>query len=336
MHNNVIGVILCGSSHYGLGELINNKPASCIEIKLGYTVLDKQIFEYKCAGISSVILISDAISYDALIDISSSYSGISVEVVKEDSNNGSVGALLTAKALSEKDMLVRNSDVVTDMNMNKIIECSLSSTFPIIIATTMLPSPYGILNIRGDTVIGFEEKPLIDKRINAGIYFIKNQLPISNLYRKGKIEQTLFPEYANNGMMGFYEENVFWRSIKTGVDLGTVRKEYETKIDKAWGYEKMLVHTDKYMTKELFIREGFHTSFHHHEKKDETMYIQSGRGYIKFEDSIEYFSKNDNIRIEPKTPHSIVALSNTVLYEFSTPHIEDTVRLEDYYPRDTE
>jgi hypothetical protein len=30
-------------------------------------------------------------------------------------------------------------------------------------------------------------------------------------------------------------------------------------------------------------------------------------------------------------PHTIVATENTVLHEVSTPHLEDTVRIKDFY-----
>lgn len=63
------------------------------------------------------------------------------------------------------------------------------------------------------------------------------------------------------------------------------------------------------------------------------MHIMGGAGYIEFENKKEYFSKNDNIRIEPEVPHTIVAMENTVLHEVSTPHPDDTVRIEDYYTR---
>ncbi|MGA9139552.1 MAG: cupin domain-containing protein, partial [Methanocella sp.] len=93
----------------------------------------------------------------------------------------------------------------------------------------------------------------------------------------------------------------------------------------------VLISTDKYLTKELFIRAGYQTSFHKHPRKDETMYIMSGVGYIEFEDHKEFFQKNDTIRIEPDVPHTIVATENTVLHEVSTPFLEDTVRIKDFY-----
>ena len=46
-----------------------------------------------------------------------------------------------------------------------------------------------------------------------------------------------------------------------------------------------------------------------------------------------YFSKNDSIRIQPGVVHSIVATENTLLHEVSTPYLDDTVYIEDYYVR---
>ena len=134
--------------------------------------------------------------------------------------------------------------------------------------------------------------------------------------------------------MGYYKENgIYWIAVDTSKELESVKKEYENKTDKPWGYEKVLILTEKYLTKELYIKEGFQTSFHYHDEKDETMYILSGSGYIEFEDHKEYFSKNDSIRIEPHVVHSIVATENTILHEVSTPYLDDTIRVNDYYTR---
>jgi hypothetical protein len=43
--------------------------------------------------------------------------------------------------------------------------------------------------------------------------------------------------------------------------------------------------------------------------------------------------KGSVIRIEPKKVHSIVATENLRIFEYSTPHPEDTVRVKDYYGR---
>jgi len=330
------GVILCGTSKKGLISITDGNPPLCISLKDNYTILDKQVFEFKCAGVEDIIIIAGSDCTSPLKKYIGKYKGISITIDEEKESVGSVGALLRGLDLADTDLIVRNADVVTDINMKKFIADSQQSIYPATIYVTKLPSPYGIVELQNDKVIGFQEKPILQEHINAGIYYFKRDVQIPKIYAKGKIENTIFPEFAKRRMLGFYEEDVFWRAIKTAIDLDIVQKEYQDKTDKAWGYEKLLVHTDKYMTKELFLREGFQTSFHHHDEKDETMYIQSGRGYVKLEDDVIYFSKNDRVRIKPKTPHSIVALENTVIFEVSTPFLNDTVRINDFYPRDTE
>ncbi|HPR42630.1 MAG TPA: sugar phosphate nucleotidyltransferase, partial [Candidatus Methanofastidiosa archaeon] len=318
----VNGVILCGNNKLDVRMQTNNNSPLIIDIKENYSVLDKQIFQFKCADIKNVLIIAKSDCFRDVEKYIDKYEDIEVEAYQENKGLGSVGALKYAMELSNCDVVMRNSDVVSDINLLKFVSSSQMNEYPVTIYVTKLPSPYGVVKLRSDYVMGFEEKPIIDKYINAGIYYFKKDIELPEVYMSGKIENTVFPELAKKRMMGYYEEDVFWRSIKTVNDLSIVQKEYSNKIDKAWGYEKLLVHTDKYMTKELFLREGFQTSFHKHEEKDETMYVSSGRGYIRFEDHVEYFSKKDKIHILPKTPHSIVALENTLLYEFSTPHID--------------
>lgn len=194
-----------------------------------------------------------------------------------------------------------------------------------------MKSPYGIVEITGDRITSFKEKPYLKYYINGGIYFVKEKLDFEE-FEKGDIEKTLFPKLARENKLGYYkEDDTFWMSVDTSKDLEEIRKEYENRTDKPWGYEKILIKTKKYLTKELFIKEDYRTSFHYHEKKDETMFIVKGSGYIEFEDKKQYFSKNDTIHIPPKTPHSIVATENLKIYEVSTPHLKDTVRIKDYY-----
>lgn len=336
MTSSIAGLILCGDPYPSLGDAAAHGVPSLFSLKEGYRVLDKQIFEFKYAGISSVTIVASSAAYPYLREAAEAYEGLEVTVLEEPRTAGSVGALLFAREQTEGDLLVRNADIVSDINMRRFVAHAQGSFYGFVMYITRLPSPYGIVHLQGDHIVGFEEKPLLDAYINAGIYYVKRDTELPQTYQEGKLEYTLFPELARSRLMGSYQEDVFWRSLKTWRDLDAVRKEYECKTDKAWGYEKLLVKTDQYMTKELFLREGFHTSYHQHEQKDETMFVTAGRGYIKFDGRVEHFTKNDKIHISPKVPHSIVALENTLLYEFSTPHPRDTTRLEDYYPRDTE
>lgn len=99
-------------------------------------------------------------------------------------------------------------------------------------------------------------------------------------------------------------------------------------VDKRWGCEIWWANTDKYMGKILVINPNQCTSLHVHEHKDETMYVMQGQ----LKDA-----KHENLchgvgsvfHVAPGVEHRLIAGSTGVtLIEVSTPHPDDSVRVE--------
>ncbi len=334
---NTVGMILCGGFGKRLRPITETIPKPLVELKEDYTILDKQIFDFKSAGINKVILLTGFLGEKIEERYGSEYMGVEVEYVKEDEPLGTLNAIRLGMEHIDDDTqcVIRNGDVVADINIKKMISEGEKSPFDFTIFVTQMVSPYGIVDLSGDKIVSFKEKPLLDYYINGGIYFSKGKLDFGT-YKQGDIEKTLFPEIAKAKKLGYYMENgLFWMAVDTTKELQQVQKEYNNRQDKPWGYEKILIYTEKYLTKELFLKEGYQTSFHYHPNKDETMYVVSGKGYIEFEDKKEYFSTKDTVRIEPETAHTIVALENTILHEVSTPDLDDTIRIKDFYDSKT-
>lgn len=328
-----VGMILCGGFGKRLRPLTERVPKPLVEIKDDYTILDKQLFDFKNAGVDKVLLLTGFLSEKIKERYGKEYKGVEIEYIQEEKPLGTLNAIrLGMENLGDGEQcIIRNGDVVADLNIKKMIEQGEKSSYPLQIFITQMVSPYGIVEVNGDRLVSFKEKPVLDYYINGGVYFSNGNIDFGD-FETGDIEKTVFPMLAKENKLGYYKENgLFWMAIDTSKELEQIKKEYQNREDKPWGYEKVLINTDKYLTKELFIREGYQTSFHYHSKKDETMYIVSGTGYIEFEDHKDYFGKNDTIRIEPGKTHSIVAMENTVLHEVSTPHLNDTIRVKDYY-----
>jgi len=335
----MIGAILCGGIGKRLRPITDEIPKPLIEIKEGYTILDKQIIDFKNAGIDKVVLLTGYLSEKIENRYGKNWKGVNILYSKEEKPLGTLNAirlgLIKLRDLKlNEDIIIRNGDIVADVNIKKMINKFKNSNYLSQMYITKMKSPYGIVEIGEEKIKQFREKPLLEYYINAGIYCFRNRIidAIQN-FATGDIEKIVFPLLAKENQFGYYKEDGFWVSIDTAKDLEEVRKEYANRTDKPWGYEKILINTDKYLTKELFIFEGFQTSFHYHEKKDETMYIIEGSGYIEFEDHKEQFERNDTIRIEPGKTHTIVAIENTILHEVSTPFIDDTIRVKDFYDR---
>jgi NDP-sugar pyrophosphorylase family protein len=330
-----VGMILCGGLGKRLRPVTEKIPKPLVDIKDDYTILDKQLFDFKNAGVSNVYLLSGFLNEKIKERYGNKYKGVNIHYVIEDEPLGTLNAIRLGMNTINDDVqsIIRNGDVVSDLNLKKMIGHGEKSDYPFLIFITQMRSPYGIVEINGDRLVSFKEKSLLDYYINGGVYFSKGKLDFDD-FETGDTEKTLFPLMAKENKLGYYkEDNLFWMAIDTNKELEAVRKEYENRTDKPWGYEKVLIHTEKYLTKELFIKESYHTSFHYHENKDETLYIISGAGYIEFNNKKKYFSKNDTIRIEPNEQHSIIATENTILHEVSTPYLDDTVRVSDCYTR---
>ena len=111
------------------------------------------------------------------------------------------------------------------------------------------------------------------------------------------------------------------------------------KVDKPWGYEIWFADTPHYAGKLLFIREGERLSLQFHNKKDETVYLHSGRLNMQLGPDeknlaeVEMFP-GDAQRILPTEVHRMQALEDCVVFEVSTPHLDDVVRLKDDYGRE--
>lgn len=332
----MIGMILCGGHGKRLRPLTNDIPKTLIEIKEGYTILDKQLIDLRNAGIEKAILLTGYLGEKIEKRYSSDWKGINIEYSKEEKPLGTLNAIRLGLEKVDDDVIIRNGDIVTDVNIKKMINKFNGSNYMANMLIAKMRSPYGIVDLGDDRIQKFREKPILDYYFNAGIYcFRKGISQFFTNFETGDIEKTVFPLLAESNQFGYFKnEGRFWVSVDTTKDLEDVQKEYKNKTDKPWGYEKILINTDKYLTKELFLFEGYRTSFHYHEKKDETMYIIEGSGYIEFEDRKEHFERNDSIRIQPNVPHTIVAIEDTVLHEVSTPHIHDTIRIKDFYERD--
>lgn len=133
------------------------------------------------------------------------------------------------------------------------------------------------------------------------------------------------------------------------------------KISKPWGYEKWIADGSpdfNYALKEIFFQTGYKSSIQFHEFKQETSYVQNGRGILhystdsidikKFNDGgytkneINNFIKNlhkkeigagDIYHIKPGYIHQVESIENLTVIESSTVELNDVFRLNDEWGR---
>jgi len=329
----MIGMILCGGHGKRFRPLTEKIPKGLLEIKKNYTILDRQLYAHKSAGFDKVFMLTGHLGKKIEKRYGSKHKGMKIGYIMEEKPLGTLNAIRLGMKVAKSDAMVSNGDVVADVNLKRMAQEFKASGCSASMFVVRMRSPYGIVVLGDRYIKSFEEKPVLGHCINGGFYCIsKEVLGLLEKFKVGDVEKTAFPRLAEMKKLTYYKEDVpFWMAIDSMKDLETVKKEYENRTDKPWGYEKLLSLTKKGMEKELYIMAGYKTSFHYHKLRDETLNIVHGAGYVEFEGRREKFKEGSAIPIKPGTPHTIVATENTLIREVSTPHPEDVVRIKDFY-----
>lgn len=105
-------------------------------------------------------------------------------------------------------------------------------------------------------------------------------------------------------------------------------------VKKPWGEEHWLELNQKYCYKRIYINAGTRTSFQYHEQKLETNFIASGEAEIWLEDDAGVIQKTkmgpgEYFTVKPPRKHRVIALTDIILMEVSTPEVDDVIRIQD-------
>ena len=110
--------------------------------------------------------------------------------------------------------------------------------------------------------------------------------------------------------------------------------EKEKVVFKPWGKEVWLELNEKYCYKRIYINAGYKTSYQYHHYKRETNYIISGEAEIWLENDQGIIEKKickagDYFNVTPPKKHRVIALTDIILQEVSTPEVNDVIRIDD-------
>lgn len=182
-----IMIIMSGGKGMRLRPHTENCPKPLLQVG-GKPMLEHIIERAKADGIRHFIL---AIHY--LGHMIEEYFGdgsrwqVKIEYLREELPLGTAGALSLLQPVPVNPLLVANGDVMTDIRFGEIIDFHNRHAGTIATMAVRLHEwqhPFGVVNIRGVDIVGFEEKPLMRTHINAGIYVL-NPEALDNL-KKGE------------------------------------------------------------------------------------------------------------------------------------------------------
>lgn len=109
-------------------------------------------------------------------------------------------------------------------------------------------------------------------------------------------------------------------------------------VHKPWGKEEWLALNDAYCYKRIYINAGYKTSYQYHKFKQETNYIIEGTAEVWLENDEGVVEKKimkagEFFDVNPPKKHRVIAITDIILQEVSTPHVDDVFRIDDEFNR---
>lgn len=152
--------------------------------------------------------------------------GVNLRFITEPNPMGTGGAYKFAAADIRETTVVFNGDILTDVDIAKVVEFHKSkrSAATIVLAPVENPSAYGLVETDADAkVLRFREKPkpeelaeLTTNTINAGIYVLEPEvldlIPAGENY---SFEYSVFPDLLtkNKAFYAYVLKGEYWRDI---------------------------------------------------------------------------------------------------------------------------
>ena len=127
--------------------------------------------------------------------------------------------------LGEEDFCFTYGDGVSDINISKLLAFHQTNGKLATISSVQPPGRFGALNLKGESVVSFEEKPHGDGAwVNGGFFVLSPKVldlidGDSTLWEREPMEKL-----ANNGQLAAYLHKGFWQPMDTLRDQNHLEK----------------------------------------------------------------------------------------------------------------
>lgn len=157
--------------------------------------------------------------------------GIEVEYFHEDSPLGTIGPALMILDECPENFLVMNGDILTNIDYADLLQTHIDSEAPLTIATYERETriEFGVLDVCGDCVTSFREKPTMKYAVSMGVYGVarralRNYTPGQPLGFDGLITDLL----RRGETPASYPFNGYWLDIGRPDDYDRANLEFDS------------------------------------------------------------------------------------------------------------
>lgn len=169
-------VLMAGGKGERLRPLTEKTPKPLLPVG-GKAIIDHNIDRLISFGVQHISVTVNYLKEQIEEHFAQPHFGVQVQTVREPKFLGTIGSIKFVKEFYNDTVLVMNSDVFTNINLEDFylhfIEHNAVMSVAAIPYTVSVP--YGIFDLDGRDINGLIEKPTYNYYANAGIYLIKRE-----------------------------------------------------------------------------------------------------------------------------------------------------------------
>ena len=193
-------VIMAGGRGSRLRPLTDAVPKPLLPVG-GEPIIAHNVNRLVDFGITNIII---SINYlgEQLVDYfgDGSAKNVAISYVTEDEPRGTIGALSEVSKFENDYVLVMNSDLLTTINLEEMLEECFQKKADMVVATVPyeVKVPYGVVKTEGELVVDLLEKPTYTYYSSAGIYILKKEhlakIPSTGVYDAPDLMRELYTQ----------------------------------------------------------------------------------------------------------------------------------------------
>jgi len=155
--------------------------------------------------------------------------GVKIDYLREESPLGTAGALGLLHPRPDEPFVVTNGDVISDVRYGELLDFHnrYQASATMAVRTHEWQHPFGVVQMQGVEIVGFEEKPVARSHINAGVYVLSpevlNELIAETLCNMPMLFERL---QAKSKRTVAYPMHEPWLDVGRPIDLQTANIDF--------------------------------------------------------------------------------------------------------------
>lgn len=170
-------VLMAGGKGERLRPLTEKTPKPLLPVG-DKAIIDYNIDNLTYYGIKNISVTVNYLKEQLEEHFTTEHNGIKVQCVREPRFLGTIGSLRFVKKFENETVLVMNSDLFTNIDLEDFYLQFIETGADMSAAAVpySISVPYGIFDVNEDSITGLREKPNFNYYANAGIYLIKREI----------------------------------------------------------------------------------------------------------------------------------------------------------------